>query len=88
MNAAKKRQVRGKPGLLPILIRYKAQDYQTRYLDDPRVLYIEEFHDLHRNDGFMAMIPREKKTHVSNWWALAWFVAICPLPIWLVVRLQ
>jgi hypothetical protein len=73
MNALRKRQVRGKKGLLPILIRYRAQDYETRYLDDPRVLYIEEYHDLHRNDGFVAMIPSEKMNRLSRRmrWALA-----------------
>jgi hypothetical protein len=44
-------------GQLPILIRYRAQDFQTRYLDDPRIMYIEEFRKLHPDDGFVAMIP-------------------------------
>jgi hypothetical protein len=63
---------------LPILIRYRAQDYETRYLDDPRVLYIEEYRDLHRDDGFVAMIPSEKVTRQLGkepgwkWWALGW----------------
>ena len=46
-------------GQLPILIRYKAQDYQTRYVDDPRILYIDEFRALHPDDGFVALIPSE-----------------------------
>ena len=54
-----------KVGQLPILIRYRAQDYQTRYLDDPRILYLEEFREQHPDDGFMAVIPREKSAKLE-----------------------
>ena len=47
---------------LPILIRYRAQDYETRYLDDPRALYIDEFREQHPDDGFLAIIPSEAAT--------------------------
>ncbi len=76
---------------LPILIRYRAQDYETRYLDDPRILYIEEFRDLHRDDGFVAMIPSEKATGDkalgSKWSALGWSALALASLGWIVYRL-
>ena len=63
---------------LPILIRYRAQDYETRYLDDPRTLYVEEFQAQHPDDGFFAIIPAEttelasaKKNAPRLWLTLA-----------------
>lgn len=76
---------------LPILIRYRAQDYETRFLDDPRVLYIEEFRDLHRDDGFVAMIPSEKasrgKELGSKWSALGWAAMALASLGWIAYRL-
>ncbi len=65
-------------GQLPILIRYRAQDYQTRYLDDPRVLYIEEFRAEHPDDGFVAMIPSESAAarNLGSKWSMIRRVAI------------
>ncbi len=48
-----------KRATLPVLIRYRAQDFETRYLDDPRALYVEEFQSQHPDDGFFAVIPTE-----------------------------
>lgn len=44
-------------GQLPIVIRYNAQDYETRWVPDPRVGYVKSFREEHRDDGFVAIIP-------------------------------
>ena len=72
---AHEKQTRGQ---LPIQIRYRAQDYETRYLDDPRVLYIEEFHAEHADDGFVAIIPSERaaKRNLGSKWMRLGRVAV------------
>jgi hypothetical protein len=46
-------------GKLPVLIRYRAQDYDTRWVHDPRIGYVKAFREDHRDDGFVAIIPRD-----------------------------
>ena len=71
-----RQQQKPKPGDLPILIRYKTQDYSTRYLPDPRIMYIEEYHDIHKDDGFLAMIPPQEKPMRGKTWLAAFGVAM------------
>lgn len=76
--------------LLPIQIRYRAQDYETRYLDDPRHLYIEEFHTEHADDGFFAFIPSETaaKTNLGSKWTALGCVAFTIAALsWIAYRL-
>lgn len=79
---------------LPVVIRYRAQDYETRYLDDPRALYVEEFQEQHPDDGFFAIIPNEASAAALAKWdvrrqrsALAWAAITFASLGWIVYRL-
>ena len=49
---------------LPVLIRYRLQDYETRYVRDGRPEYIRAYNKKNGAKGFVAMIPptEEKRT--------------------------
>lgn len=59
---------------LPVLVRHNAQDFDMRYLVDPRPLYIEEHNAQHADDGFVASIPRATKPQTASRW---WFAIAC-----------
>lgn len=85
---ANKKQTRGQ---LPVQIRYRAQDYETRFLDDPRVLYIEEFHAEHADDGFVAIIPTEKaakRNLGSKWTSLGRIAVVLASLSWIACQLS
>lgn len=75
---------------LPIQIRYRAQDYETRYLDDPRALYIDEFNAKHADDGFFAIIPSEtaaEKSQEGKWMTVVWVALAFASLSWIAYRL-